>query len=410
MTPRTLFLIILTIYIADFVFGRYLSWLNIRSSKNPIPAELSGIYDSERYHKQQQYFRANSRFGMTVSSFSFVVIMAMLLFGGFASINDIVQSWSLSAVWTSIAFLGILYIANDLIELPFDIYDTFVIEQRFGFNKTTAGTFVFDRLKGYLLTAIIGGALLYAVIYIYNAIPQYFWILAWAVVSVFGLFMSVFYSDIIVPIFNKQKPLVDGELRRSIEQFADRVGFSLKNIYTIDGSKRSTKANAYFTGMFGKKRIVLYDTLIEKLSTEEIVAVLAHEIGHYKHRHTMKSMVMSLLSNLLLFWLLGIVLGNDIFARALGCTSASFHINILVFGILYSPISTVLGVSMNVLSRKFEYQADGFAKQYGYGAALVSALGRLSSDSLSNLTPHRLVVFTEYSHPTLYQRIKELNK
>ncbi len=410
MTPNTLFFIILAIFIADFVFGRCLSWLNIVASKSKLPVQLEDIYDNDQYQRQQQYFRTNSKFGMITSLFSFVIMLIMLILYGFAFVNEIVVGWQLSSVWSSIVFFGILYIANDIIGLPFDIYDTFVIEQRFGFNRTTIKTFIFDKIKTLLLTAIIGIGLLYFIISIYNATPDYFWLLAWLAVTLFGLFMSLFYSDLIVPLFNKQTPLPEGELRNKIEAFATKAQFNLKNIYTIDGSKRSTKANAYFTGMFGKKRIVLYDTLIQMLTPEEVVAVLAHEIGHYRLRHTAKSLAISLPSSLLLFWLLGMVLQSNVFAQALGVDTATFHINIIAFGILYTPFSMLLGIAQNIVSRKFEYQADNFAKSYGLQNELISSLKKLSADSLSNLTPHRLVVFTNYSHPTLYQRILNLNR
>ncbi len=410
MTPNTLFFIILAIFIADFVFGRCLSWLNIVASKSKLPVQLEDIYDNDQYQRQQQYFRTNSKFGMITSLFSFVIMLIMLILYGFAFINEIVVGWQLSSVWSSIVFFGILYIANDIIGLPFDIYDTFVIEQRFGFNRTTIKTFIFDKIKTLLLTAIIGIGLLYFIISIYNTTPDYFWLLAWLAVTLFGLFMSLFYSDLIVPLFNKQTPLPEGELRNKIEAFATKAQFNLKNIYTIDGSKRSTKANAYFTGMFGKKRIVLYDTLIQMLTPEEVVAVLAHEIGHYRLRHTAKSLAISLPSSLLLFWLLGMVLQSNVFAQALGVDTATFHINIIAFGILYTPFSMLLGIVQNIVSRIFEYQADNFAKSYGLQNELISSLKKLSADSLSNLTPHRLVVFTNYSHPTLYQRILNLNR
>ena len=409
MLPHTLFIIIFIVFTADFIFERLMSWLNIKASRSPLPPEVSDIYDNEKYMRQQQYFRTNSRFGIVSAIFSFSVMAFMLLFDGFAYIDTVVNGFKLPDVLVSILFFGVLYVANDLITLPFDVYDTFVIEQRFGFNKTTPLTFILDRIKGYLLTVFIGFGLLWAIITIYNATPQYFWILAWGVVSVIQLFISVFYSNLIVPLFNKQTPLASGELRDKIEDFAQKVDFPIKNIYTIDGSRRSTKANAYFSGMFGKKRIVLYDTLIETLTTDEIVAVLAHEIGHYKHKHTLKSVIITLSSNLLLFWLLGIILDNDTFAEAIGVhTGASFHINILVFAILYTPISLILDILSNVLSRRFEYQADDFAKKNGLAAQLISALKKLSANSLSNLTPHNLVVFVGYSHPTLYRRILNL--
>ena len=408
MTVQTVFILILIILIADFVLERILSALNVKSSRQPIPALLSGIYDEEKYEKQQAYFRVNTKFGLLTSTVSFIVIILMVGFGGFGWLDGSLREWAGSPIVISLVFFGILFLANDIISTPFEIYDTFVIEERFGFNKTTPKTFILDKLKGYALTAVIGGGIVALIMWIYQLNPEFFWLIAWACVAAFSLFMSLFYSELIVPLFNKQTPLEPGNLRDAIESFAIRAGFELKNIYVIDGSKRSTKANAYFTGFGKKKRIVLYDTLINELSINEIVAVLAHEVGHNKYKHTAKNMVLNLPYTLLVFFLLGLFLDSDILAQALGGMQASFHLNILAFGILYSPISVALGLLMNVLSRKFEYQADNFVKINSLNIELTEALKRISSQSLSNLTPHPAYVFVNYSHPTLLQRVERL--
>jgi STE24 endopeptidase len=408
MTPNILFFLILIIFTLDFIFERFLSFLNIKYSRKPVPEILADIYDADKYAEQQRYFRQNARFGMMTSLFSFAVMLLMLIFGGFGILDEIVRSWGLSELFTTLLFLGILFFANDILNIPFEIYDTFVVEQKFGFNRVTPKIFIFDKLKNYLLIAVIGGGLIALITWIYQFTPEYFWLLAFAAVTLFSLFMGLFYSDLIVPLFNRQKPLEVGELRNEIEKFAQKVGFGIKNIYVIDGSKRSTKANAYFTGFFGKKRIVLYDTLLEKMTTNEIVAVLSHEIGHCKHRHTLKSLLISLPSNLLLFFLLGIILKSEIFAQALGGNVQSFHLNVICFSILYAPVSLILDVAGNVFSRRFEFQADNFSKSHNLNAELISALKKLSATSLSNLTPHPLAVFFRYSHPTIYQRIINL--
>lgn len=405
---ETIFALILLILIADFIFERTLSILNVKNAKKPIPNLLTGIYSDDEYNKQQSYFRTNTKYGLVTSTFSFLIVLAMIVFGGFGWLDGFLHHKIESVLLISLLFFGILYVANDLISIPFELYDTFVIETKFGFNKITPKIYILDKLKGYLLTVIIGGGILTLIMWIYQLTPTYFWLLAWAAVTGFSLFMSMFYSQLIVPLFNKQTPLAEGELRDAIEKFSQKAGFELKNIYEIDGSKRSTKANAYFTGLGKKKRIVLYDTLINDLSTDEIVAVLAHEIGHYKHKHTLKNMLISLPNSLLLFFIFGWILKSDVLAQALGGTSANFHLNSLAFGILYSPISTVLGIGMNMLSRKFEYQADAFVKKHGISEHLISSLKKISSKSLSNLTPHPAVVFINYSHPTLLQRIKSL--
>ncbi len=410
MNSETIFLLILIFLTVDFILERLLSLLNIKHSKLPLPKLVSDIYDDEKYRKQQEYFRVNSSFGMITSTFSFILIILMLIFGGFGWLDGIVSNFTENTIFRSLVFFGILFIVYDLISIPFEWYDTFVIEERFGFNKTTIKTFILDKLKGYLLTIIIGGLLLSVIIYIYQFTPKYFWVIAWGVITFFSLFMSMFYSELIVPLFNKQTPLPEGELRTEIENFAQKTGFKLKNIFQIDGSKRSTKANAYFSGLGPKKRIVLYDTLMDKLTTQEVVAVLAHEVGHYKHKHTLKSMLISLPATLLMFYLLGLFLDSNSLAQSLGGQTANFHLNIIVFGILYAPVSLIIDLGGNILSRKFEYQADNFANKHGYGNELISGLKKLSATSLSNLMPHPLHVFLHFSHPTLYQRIKNITQ
>ena len=403
-----LFISIIIILVADFGLERTLALLNIRHSKLKLPSVLSDIYDNDKYIKQQDYFRTNTRFSLITSTFSFLVTLAMFAFGGFALVDQMVQSIVVNSILTPVLFFGVLYFANDIFSIPFELYDTFVIEQKFEFNKVTPSIYIFDKLKGYLLTIVIGGGLLSLIIWIYTLTPEYFWLLAWAVITVFSLFMTMFYSEIIVPLFNKQTPLEEGELRNEIEKFAQKAGFSLKNIFVIDGSKRSTKANAYFAGLGKKKRIVLYDTLMDKMTVDEIVAVLAHEIGHYKFKHTLKNMTISIPSTLVLFYVFGLILQSDALSQALGGSEASFQLNAVAFSILYSPISMILDIFSNVISRKFEYQADNFAASHGFGNQLISGLKKLSATSLSNLMPHPLYVFFHYSHPTLYQRITKI--
>jgi STE24 endopeptidase len=402
---QIIFFVIIFILFADFGLERILAYLNIKHSKKQLPEILSDVYNSEEYAQQQDYFRTNAHFGIIISTFSFLVVLIIYVIGGFGWLSNSLESAISSPELVSLAFFGILFLANDLITTPFAWYETFVIEERFGFNKVTPKIFILDKLKGYLLTAIIGGGLLYAIIAIYNYTNTYFWLLAWLIVTMFSLFMGLFYSELIVPLFNKQTPLAEGELRDKIEKFASEAGFKLKNIFVIDGSKRSTKANAYFTGFGSKKRIVLYDTLMDKLTSDEIVAVLAHEIGHNKHKHTLKNMLISMPTTLLLFYLLGIFLGSDSLAQALGGTKALFHLNILAFMLLYSPISLIIDTGVGILSRKFEYQADSYTTAKGLGQELIDGLKKLSSTSLSNLMPHPAYVFFHYSHPTLYQRI-----
>ena len=329
---------------------------------------------------------------------------------GFAYADHLAGLITQNLVFKALLFFAVIGLASDIINTPLSIYDTFVIEEKFGFNKTTPKLFIIDKIKGWILSLIVGGGLMFIILWVYYRTTDMFWIYAWVIVSVVMIFFAMFYSNLIVPLFNKQVPLEDGELKTAINDFALKVNFKLDNIYTIDGSKRSTKANAYFTGLGRKKRIVLYDTLIKELSVNEIVAVLAHEIGHYKKKHTLQSIVISILQTGLTFYLISIFLKAPALSQALGVKDPCFHIGIIAFGILYSPISLIIGLAMNLLSRKNEYQADAFAKEKFGAEPLIMALNKLSANNLNNLTPHSLYVFFHYSHPTLLQRIVALKK
>jgi STE24 endopeptidase len=345
---------------------------------------------------------------MVSGTFSFLVVLAMFAFYGFAFVDSIAWNITSHAILAALLFFGIIMFASDIVSMPFSVYDTFVIEEKYGFNKTTPKTFVLDQIKGWLIGALIGGGLLALIIFIYQKTQSMFWLYAWGAVAVFSIFMAMFYSNLIVPLFNKQTPLEEGELRNAIQEFAGKVGFKLDNIYVINGSKRSTKANAYFTGLGAKKRIVLYDTLIDEMETDEIVAVLAHEIGHYKKKHIIRGLFISLLQTGIVLFIFSLLIDNQYLSKALGVEKPNFHIGLVAFGILYSPVSFLLGIFMNQLSRKNEYQADAFAAQNFKPEALASALKKLSQKNLSNLTPHPLYVFFNYSHPPLQERLKHL--
>jgi STE24 endopeptidase len=406
---ETLFYLILIIVVVDFLFERTLDFLNTTRWSDVLPEELKGIYDEEKYSKSQRYLKVNHKFGMLTATVSFLAILAMLLFDGFALVDSMVRNITGNPVWMAILFFGIIGLASDILSTPFSLYDTFVIEEKFGFNKTTLKTFFLDKIKGWLIGGLMGGGLLALIVWIYLTTGQWFWIIAWGAMTFFSVFMSMFYSNIIVPLFNKQTPLGEGELRDAIEAFAGKVGFKLKNIYVIDGSRRSTKANAYFTGLGHKKRIVLYDTLIGKHTTDELVAILAHEIGHYKKKHTLTGLILGIVQSGILFYILSLFVGNPVLSQALGAAQGSFHMGLVAFGILYSPISTALGVVMNVISRNNEYAADRFAAEHFKSQSLKDALKKLSVENLSNLRPHPAVVFFHYSHPPLLSRLKALS-
>ncbi len=407
---QILFYIIIAIIVFDYILDQTLDYLNSTYWSNELPKELEGIYDAEKYKKSQDYQKVNQKFSTITSTLSFLAMLAMLILGGFAFLDNFARQFSSNEIVIALIFFGVLGFAADILSTPFSIYSTFVIEQKYGFNNTTVKTFIFDKLKGWLLAIIIGGGLIALLVYIYMVCGNNFWWIAWLALSFFMIFMTMFYSSIIVPLFNKQTPLEEGELRTAIEAFADKTGFKLNNIFVIDGSKRSNKANAYFSGLGSKKRIVLYDTLIKNHTTEELVGVLAHEIGHYKKKHTQKGIVISLLQSGLMLFLLSFFLSNPILSQALGVSIKSFHIGILAFGMLYSPLSTILSIAMNILSRKHEYEADHFAAVNYQPEALITALKKLSVDNLSNLRPHPAYVFFHYSHPPLLKRIEALSK
>ena len=374
-----------------------------------MPDELKGIYDPDRYEKSQKYEKENQKFGKLTSSFSLVLMVAMLFLAGFAVVDNWAREISANQIVIALVFFGILGLVMDIVNTPFSLYDTFVIEEKYGFNKTTLKTFILDKAKGWILSLIIGGGLLALIIWFYMLTGKTFWIYTWLLMSAFMVFITMFYSTLIVPLFNKQTPLEEGELKTAIRNFAEKVNFKLDNIFVIDGSKRSTKANAYFSGLGAKKRIVLFDTLIEDLDTEEIVAVLAHEIGHYKKKHTKKGMIISVLQTGLTLYILSLLIANPELSKALGAEQTGFHLGLIAFGILYSPVSTVLGLGMNIFSRKNEFEADAFAGKNYKEEALRTALKKLSVKNLSNLRPHPAVVFFHYSHPPLLERLKRLH-
>lgn len=405
MGPGMVFIIIVVFLCVDFVAERVLDWLNVRAMSPELPEKLKEIYDEKEYSRFQSYKRENDRFGLFSSVFSFIVTLVFLCAGGFGWYNDWVVAQTGNVVWQTLLFMLGLSLATEIIGLPFDWYATFRIEEKYGFNKTTVKTYWLDTFKELLISAVIGGVLLAVVVWFYLWVGSLFWLYAWGIITLFSVFMAMFYSQLIVPLFNKQTPLEEGSLRDKIEAFAMEAGFKLKNIYVIDGSKRSTKANAYFTGFGPKKRIVLYDTLIKDLTEEEIVAVLAHEVGHYKKHHTLQFMVASVLQTGVMLWLFSLLVNQPALSEALGGDRAYFQLGLVAFALLYSPVSMVLGLCMNAWSRRNEYEADAYAAKYGLGDALVSGLKKISVKALSNLTPHPVYEWVYYSHPSLLKRV-----
>lgn len=410
MTEQTIFYLLLGIITFDFLLERMLGYLNRKSSKQPIPKELEGIYDEEKYAKSQAYQSEVSRFGILSASFSFALTFCAIYFGWFGVIDDWIRTFSPLDMVSTLIFFGVLFIISDIISIPFAIYSNFVIEAKYGFNKMTVKTYILDKLKGYLLSIIIGGILLSVLIYMVNFIGRDFWIYFWIVIAAFMLFANMFYSSLILPLFNKLKPLENGELKKSIEDYSRKVKFPLSNIFVMDGSKRSSKGNAFFSGLGKKKKVVLFDTLIDNHSVEELTAVFAHEVGHFKKKHIIFSTIFSIGLMGFMLYLFSLMVFNSEVSWAMGGQTSSLHLNMLAFGILYSPISSVIGIIGNMMSRKNEFEADAYAKSTYDSKPLIEGLKRLSADHLSNLTPHPAFVFVNYSHPPLKERVAALQK
>jgi STE24 endopeptidase len=373
-----------------------------------LPVKLKGICDEEEYKKTQLYHKENNKLSFWSSTFNLAVILVMIIVGGFALIDNFARTFTVNAVIVSLVFFGIIGFVSDIINIPFSCYDTFVIEKKYGFNTMTIRTFITDHIKSWFLALLVGIPVLGLITWFYYKSGKNFWLYAWGLITLFSVFINLFYSELIVPLFNKQIPLPEGSLRTMIETFSQKTGFRLRNIYIIDGSKRSTKANAYFSGFGPKKRIVLYDTLQKELSDEEIVAVLAHEIGHYKKKHVLLNLFISVLITGLMLFLLSVVVNSPSLSQALGSRNASFHLGLIVFGILYSPLSLLIGLLTNHISRKNEFAADRFVKENFRPEILAMALKKLSVKNLSNMIPHPAYVFFHYSHPPLLLRLDKL--
>ena len=393
-----------------YLLDAWLDYLNTTTWSDILPSALIGIYDEGKYREQQLFERTRYKFKQVSGAFTFLLLMGMLFLGGFAWLDAGIREHTSSPILQALIFFGLLGLLSDLLTTPFDIYDTFFIEQKFGFNTTTAGTYILDKLKGWLIAVILGGTLLTLIIWIYQVSGQWFWLIAWGIIIFFTVIINYFYTTVILPIFNRLEPLPAGNLRDAIGSFAEKAGFKLTNVFVIDGSKRSTRGNAYFSGFGKQKKIVLYDTLIAEYSNEELVAILAHEIGHYQKKHVLKGLIISVLHTGVLLLILSYLVGNPVLSQALGAGVPGFHMGLVAFGILYSPVSTILGLGMNVLSRRQEFEADHYAAVNYNSSSLQLALKKLSVKNLSNLTPHPWYVYFNYSHPTLLQRLEALER
>ena len=405
---NVIYILLMLIPLAGYLTESYLSHLNMKMWSPELPLRLKGICDEGEYRKIQLYNRDNSKLLFWSSTIYILILLVMIATGGFALIDKLVRIITIQPVLMSLFFFGIIGLASDVFNIPFNWYDNFVIEKKYGLNTMSHRTFITDHLKSWLIALVIGAPVLALITWVYYKTGKMFWIYAWILITVFTILANLFYSELIVPLFNKQTPLEAGSLRDKIESFANETGFKLKNIYIIDSSKRSTRSNAYFSGFGSRIRIVLYDTLIKELTEEEIVAVLAHEIGHYKKKHVLWSIAISVIVTGLMLFLFSLVVDNPQLSKALKVEEASFHVGLVVFGVLYSPVALVIGLFSNYISRKSEFEADRFVKENYDGKVLASALKKLSVKNLTNMVPHPLYVFFHYSHPPLLSRLERL--
>lgn len=396
------------VVVFGFLFEKSLSFLNSRRNVPAIPKTLDQYLDEKKLKNAKLYQKANFNFGLISGTFSFILTILMICFGVFGWIDESLREYIENPLLLSLIYFAVIFIGSDLISIPFDYYHTFRIEERFGFNKSNRATFFTDKLKGYLLSIVVGGGLLALLLWLIHQIGKDFWWQFWILASIFMVFVNLFYTAWILPIFNKLTPLQSGELKEKLIAYIAKVNFPLENLFVIDGSKRSSKANAFFSGFGKRKKVVLYDTLIEQHTPDEIVAVLAHEVGHYKKKHILIGMLSGVIQVGILLFILSQFIHSQNMSMALGGSEMAIHLNIIGFTMLFSPISMILGIFMNMISRKHEFEADAYAKETFAGEPLAEALKTLSINSLSNINPHPWYVFVNYSHPPLIERLKKL--
>ena len=403
-------IIVLVALALNFILELVANLLNLNALKPELPPKLEGIYEAKDYRKSQEYLHATTRFGLVSSTFTLFILLAFWFSGGFNYFDQVIRAWGFVPVVSGLLYIGILLLAYDLLMLPFSIYSTFVIEERFGFNRTTPRMFFLDRVKGLGLALLLGIPLLAGILALFDYAGHYAWLYCWAAVVIFSLVMQYVAPTWIMPLFNKFTPMESGELKEAILRYARSVNFPIKNVFVMDGSKRSSKSNAYFTGFGHNKRIALFDTLIGKHNVPEMVAVLAHEIGHYKKKHVLRGVIINILHTAVIFFLLSLLLGSPGLYQAFYMTQLSIYAGLLFFSLLYTPIELVFSVLMQMISRRNEYEADRFAAEtIDEPVSLIDALKKLSATNLSNLTPHPFYVFLNYSHPPLRQRVEAIH-
>lgn len=408
MTPEIILYVIIGIVGVGFVIDQILDYLNLKHENAPLPNLLSGIYTNEEHQKSISYHKDLHNFQLISGLVTTIVTLLVLSMGWYGWLNNYLKAYTTDPMWLALLFLGVIFLITDLFSLPFQLYGTFVIEQKYGFNKSTIKLFFVDKIKTYLLGGIVGGVLAAVLFNLISNIGPSFWWMFWLVMIVFMLVINMFYTSLIMPLFNKLTPLAEGSLKQKIEDYCRRVEFPLSNIYVIDGSRRSSKANAFFSGIGKKKKVVFYDTLLNNHSDEELLAIFAHEVGHYKRKHIYSNLLIGVAQTGLLLFVLSKVVFSESLSMALGAGEKSFHLNVIAFTILFTPISTLIGIMFNSISRKNEYEADDYARDTTNKNDLAEALKKLSEKNLSNLNPHPLYVFVHYSHPPMLQRLQHL--
>ena len=408
---NTYLLIILIIIVGDYLLDFIVETLNVKHVKTELPKEFEDYYDAEKYKKAQDYLKETTRFGIITATITTPITLAFILIGGFNYVDQIARGFQLSPIPTGLIFAGILMFASQILSIPFSVYSTFVIEEKYGFNLTTVKTFILDILKSCLLIALIGGIVFSIILWFFAKAGDLAWIYCWLVVVLVQLVLTFIAPVVIMPLFNKFFPLDDSELKTAIENYAKSQKFKLKGVFTMDASKRSSKSNAFFTGFGRFRRIVLFDTLIKKHTVDELVSVLAHEMGHYKKKHILKSILLSIITTGLMFFILSLFINNEGLFSAFKMAHTSIYASLFFFAFLYTPINLVISIFSKILSRKHEYEADLYASTtYGKSESMISALKKLTVDNLSNLTPHPLNVFLNYSHPPVLERIQAMRK
>lgn len=408
---NSFFVVIICALMAEYIISLSASMLNLKALKPEPPASVDDIYEPEEYRKSQEYARDTTRFGVVTNTFQLALLLAVWLAGGFNLLDQTLRSWNYPSIINGLMFIGSLGIGYMLITLPLGIYSTFIIEERFGFNKTTPGTFVEDRVKAILLAVVVGGALLTAVLALFEYAGSLAWLYCWGSITVVSIVLQFIAPTWIMPMFNKFTSMESGELRDRIYSYASSVDFKIDNILVMDGSRRSSKANAFFTGFGSRKRIALFDTLIEKHTVSELIAILAHEIGHYKKNHILQNMVFGIIHTGVLFFMLSFLLDTQGMYDAFFMEAQSIYAGLLFFGLLYTPVNLGLSVVLHWVSRQHEFDADLWAVgTVDEPLSLVSGLKKLAADNLSNLSPHPLLVLLDYTHPPLVERINAIKE